>query len=442
MTKHNNGYTGHLLVAGVAALVASSIVALAGLTLAQDNTTTATPVGDASTSTAVSTTPTSGDAATTTATQPATGTAWQGDQSYGTGWAQPAMGTAQQMQQPQPGGQDMQRCTGQGGEASPPWSCPNGQVWQCWDNHWVCEGRSMQQQPSVGQDQWRQGPQNSGQRIEIHDNIATCFYEGDRWTQDQNCQREAAAQGLIQQHGAADDGSRMGGFQKKCDSRNPPPNNECPNPFCRDDGVWECGQRGGQGMGNMMGDPGRMGGMMGPGRGGQMGPGGFPGMGGPMSCDMFDDVLDEMKSRLMEMDEETKDRWSDMEENMREKASGQVERLQDKIDNTDDQKKIAKYQKQITKIEGKIEKQITKMKARFEKQTAKMKARFEKQIAKLEDKAAECEDNEDEGGDNFGGGRGFDGGGFGGPGGFKGGFPGGPGGGFGGPGGFPGGFGF
>lgn len=139
--------------------------------------------------------------------------------------------------------------------------------------------------------------------------------------------------------------------------------------------------RGGQG-----GFPDMGGGMMG-------GPGG--GMGGHMSCDMFDSIIEEMQSRLTEMDEEAADRWSDMEDRMREKAADQIDRLRDKIEDTDDTKKIAKYEKQITKAEAKLEKQITKMKARFEKQAAKMKARMEKELAKLEDKAAECEDYEE-----------------------------------------------
>lgn len=409
--KQHDTYQGHLLVAGVAAIVASAVVAIAGLTLAQEGTTTT--VGDASTSTAVSTTPTTGDAATTTAVQPVTGTAWQGDQSYG---------TVQQDPCSQAHSYQGDRCTKE--QMLMKYGCVP-------DISPECKGGNAGNQPWGQQypSQEQQGPTPEQISQALRQNgRGVCFF-GSRW-----------------EGGGSPDGCAQQGGQWHGSYTQPSGQYHGGPDMSQWDTNMRQGQQPGRGPGmsgpkmgpGFPGMPGGMGGPMGPGMGGSMmGPGG-PGRGGPMSCDMFNDVIEEMKGRLTEMDEETKDRWSDMEENIREKAAGQIERLQDKIDATDDQKKIAKYQKQITKIEGKIEKQITKTKARFEKQTAKMKTRMEKEIAKLEDKAAECEDNKDEGGDDFGGGGGFDGGGFegnfgpnfgpGGPGGFG---PGGPGGGFG-----------
>lgn len=238
------------------------------------------------------------------------------------------------------------------------------------------------------------GAQGGGKRIDVQNGIATCYDEEGRWTQDQECQKAA---GTYHEPGQQQWGNQSGWTPHESAGSGPMP------PMYQMD---RQDHRGGQPQ--YHGGP-----SMGPG-GYNMGQGGFPGMGRDMMggpggsmgdrCEMFDDIIDEMKSRLTEMDEETADRWSEMEDHMREKAADQIDRLRDKMEDTDDAKKIAKYEKQIAKVEAKIEKQIAKMKARFEKQAAKMKARMEKEIAKLEEKAAECEDHESEGGD-FGGGE-------------------------------------
>lgn len=465
MSKSCKGYGNHFLVAGVAALVASSIVALGSLSRAevtaeQRASCEASCRGDTSPDMPP---PEQRDCAT-----------WCEDGDYRGGPAPSGDAAPAPMQcPPNPNPPEVPaKCgseTGYQWQTDPNWHpsqpAPSSQTspqWgadRCsqihsaqWGDRCAKEQALLQSgcvqgiSPECGGQSPQQGQQQGmGKTIEIKNDIATCYADDGRWTQDQECQRAAQERGLIrgQQRNVPqqqwDDGGRMGGFQKKCDSANPPKKEGCRGYwFCPESGEWQCRQDGGQpgrgpgdygrpaagsqgfpggpmmgpgGFGQGMG-PGMMGG---PGMGGMMGPGG-PGRLGPMSCDMFDDIIDEMKSRLTEMDEEKTERLSDMEENMRGKAADQIERLQDKIDGTDDEKKIAKYEKQITKINGKIEKQLAKMKERMEKQFAKMKARMEKEIAKLEDKAADCEDNEGEGGD-FGGGEFQGGGGFNGSGG-------------------------
>lgn len=246
--------------------------------------------------------------------------------------------------------------------------------------------------------QYGPGSQGGGQRMEVGPNgIATCYDEYGRWNQGPDCQKAAGTW-----HGTGQQGPQQGWQGSGSQGWTPHESaGSGPMPIYQIDRPDHHGgpsqYHGGPDMGRGMMGPGMGGGMMGgPGIGGGM-------MGGP-GCEMFDDVIDEMKSRLEEMNQEATDRWNDMEEGMREKAADKIESLQDRIEDTDDQQKIAKYQKQIAKIKAKIEKQVAKMKARFEKQTAKMKVRMEKELAKLAEKAAECEDRESEMGDSGGGG--------------------------------------
>lgn len=404
--RNNDGCTGHLLVAGVAALVASSVVALAGLSLAQDGSTSSQTSGA---------TTTTGDTA-TTSDHPATSTAgdagqWAGHPAPdGCDWSHIPQDSncmrwdckdgsfscgERRLEGPQQGGQQWGSQDGD--------KCSQMHSYQGGDR---CEKERMLLQygcvPDISPEckgggsgnQYGSGQQGGGKRVEVGPNgIATCYDEDGRWDQGPECQKAA---GTYHEPGQ----SGQWGGQDRGPQRN--------SPYPMGGNIPGRSGPGGSQFGGVQMMPGM--------HGGPMGPGGFPGMGregfggGRMSCEQRDAIVEEMRDRLTEMDAETADRWSDMEESMRERAAEQIERLHDKIGDTDDAKKIEKYKKQIAKIEGKIEKQVTKMKARFEKQAAKMKARMEKEIAKLEDR--ECVDEEDMEGD-FGGGE-WDGGDFGG----------------------------
>ncbi|MBI2117602.1 hypothetical protein HYT95_01760, partial [Candidatus Peregrinibacteria bacterium] len=313
MSKSYKGYGNHFLVAGVAALVASSIVALGSLSRAevtaeQRASCEASCRGDTSPDMPP---PEQRDCAT-----------WCEDLDYKGGPAPSGDATPAPMQcPPNPNPPEVPaKCgseTGYQWQTDPNWRpsppAPSSQTspqWgedRCsqihsakWGDRCAKEQALLQSgcvqgiSPECGGQSPQQGQQQGmGKTIEIKNDIATCYADDGRWTQDQECQHAAQKRGLIrgQQRNVPqqqwDDGGRMGGAQMmKCDSRNPPPPSECPNAFCTNDGRWECGGRGGQmhqagmmpgGKGGFMGGPGMGGpGMMGP---GGFGPGG--GMGGP-----------------------------------------------------------------------------------------------------------------------------------------------------------------
>lgn len=421
----------HLLVAGVAALVASSVVALTSLTVAET-----TSSGDASAGTSTST----GDAGASTATGQPSPPPPQPSDPCATGWRWDEGGkfwrcdpATQQSGSPQPGGdkctelfswnattneercfkEDQLRrnncpgapaprsdCQGMGGGGEPSGGADVCKAVEMNSGHAVCiEGMawngspeycSSKGLPMIGQDcptyrsqRGYEGKQTYMPRADEGDWLTRCLEMGKSPEKCEEIHSKVKEGGYHEGPGGRYGESRgPGGF---------------PGPF-------------GEGRGGMMPGMGRgmEGGFPGMGHGG---PGGFgPGMmGGRMSCEQRDDIVEEMRGRLAEMDEEMADRWGEMEEHMRERAADQIEHLEEKIADTDDEKKIAKYQKKIAKIQEKIEKKIAKMKARMEKQMAKMKARMEKEIEKLEDK--ECVDEDDVG--DFGGGEWGDGGGIG-----------------------------
>lgn len=441
--KKKNSYTGHLLVAGVAALVASSVVALGSLSRAevseeQKASCRAACEADTSLPSPKDCTmwcgdgdyrgPAGGDAG--------QGTAWSGDQSHGTAWTPPTgdawQGTGNTAPSNQcdwsnmPQDSNCMRWNCQNGvlscgERRPEGSQQWGQQWgnqqggaQCGDNpqqdkagfgnHWECQNGTWVRVPdSQGgqQRQWQQGQewgnQQSGQQQ--GGGIDICRYV-----------RENSGHAICIKPGT----TAWEGNPEACKTMGVPfVGQDCPE--------YRGNQQGGQyhGAPNMGGynnmGQGRMqgrddiGGMGGPGMGGGMmgGPGG--GMGGHMSCDRMEMMLEKMQAQLLKLDK----KFDQMKAQMKKRIYGKVLKLQTKMEDAlvdaetpEDEAKIrAKYEKKITKAQQIADTRYPQMMQALDEKKAEAREQMQEGLTSMEEELDRCQEMEDQDGGEFGGGE-------------------------------------
>lgn len=385
--KQHNVYQWHLLVAGVAALVAASIVALGSLSRAQ---VTQAQIDSCKTACEADTDPNMPD--------PKDCAGWCQDGDYKSA---PSGDVAPAPQQEDPCAQahnyQGDRCTkeqmllkyGCVPDISP--ECKGGST-----------GTQSGGQPYPSQEQ--QGPTLEQINQALRDNNSGVCFVGDRWSGNSSpleCAKNFGqwhgpyTQPSGQYHGAPDMG--QGGIQR--------------------------------GPGGMMGGPGGMDGR--PGRGGQMGPGGFgPGMMGPggpggghMDCDRMEQMLEKMQAQLAKIDQ----KFDQMKAQMKTRVYGKVTKLQTKKEDAlidaetpEEEARIStKYDKKITKAQKVADKRYPQMVQSLDERKAEAEGRMQEGLTNIEEALDQCQEMEDQ---DFGGGGEFDGGGFDG-----GGFNGGPG---------------